>query len=164
MKNTERILIQLDNLDDAYSIYSVDNNMELKTEFVTHIVNQANDLNYTSNIEIDIKLSEKCDDAQKQHLKNDIIRYFKREVDEVKQRQKKFALMACVMLLIGVAIGLVYHFFDGKVFVFELVFEIGAWVFIWETVHIMGFQIPEMRFKNRISKRLAMAKITFVWY
>ena len=162
MKRVEQILIQLDSLDHSYSIYSTDNNEELNSEFATHIVNKAGDLNYKSNIEIDIKLGQKCTDAKKQQLKNTIIHHFKREADEVKSQQKKFVMMACIMLMIGVAIGLAYHFFDGKVFVFELMFEVGAWVFIWETVHILGFQIPEMRFKNRITKRLSLAEIKFV--
>lgn len=162
MKNCERILIKLSNIEDAYSVYSADSNLELKTEFATHIVNQANDLNRNSDIKIDIKMDESSTAQQKQNLKNTITRHFMREVEEVNQEQKKFALTACVMLLVGVAIGLLYHFFDGKVFVFELMFEVGAWVFIWETVHILGFQIPQMRFSNRLSKRLALAQIDFI--
>lgn len=162
MKNTEKIQVQLDRLDDAYSIYSVESNEELKTEFATHIINQANDLKRDSNIEINISLAEKCSREQKDNLKQTIKKHFQREVEEVKDEQIKFVLTACIMLIIGTLIGLMYHFFDGKVFVFELMFEVGAWVFIWETVHILGFQIPEMRFKNRITKRLARAEINFV--
>jgi len=162
MKSICKLQVQLDKLDDAYSIYSVDSNMELKTEFVTHIINQANDIKRDADIEIDISLSEKCNQEQKDNLKQTIKRHFQREIEEVKERQMKFALTACIMLIIGMLIGLMYHFFDGKVFVFELMFEVGAWVFIWETVHILGFQIPEMRFKNRTSKRLALANVNFV--
>ena len=162
MKSTHKLQVQLDKLDDAYSIYSVDSNMELKTEFVTHIINQANDIKRDANIEINISLAEKCGREQKDNLKQTIKKHFQREVEEVKDEQIKFVLTACIMLFIGISIGLIYHFFDGKVFVFELMFEVGAWVFIWETVHILGFQIPEMRFKNRITKRLARAEINFV--
>ena len=162
MKKTEILFIQLDNIDDAYSIYSVDENMELKTEFSSHIVNQANDLNYKSNIEINIKLDGKCTKEQKINLKNTITKHFKREVDEVKDKQRKYIFVAVLMLIIGMTVGTLYHFFDGKAFMFELVFEVGAWVFIWETVHIIGFQIPEMRKKNRLSKRLSLATIKYI--
>ena len=161
MKTYEKINTQLDNLLNAYSPYSTDENKELNSEFANYIFNQSDDVGFKSEIEINIKLKKDASEEDKNRFKKVFVNHYNRHIKEVKQDIKRCFISATIMMMIAVLLTTIYYFLPQNYFVFEFMAEIGSWVFAWEAIYIVGFKVPSITRKNYLYKKLLRAKINF---
>lgn len=165
MKHTkvfEKVNTELDNLTTAYSQFSTDENKELNSEFVSYILNQAEDVGFQSEIEVEIKLKKDSSKEEKNRFKKVFANYFNRHTKEVKQDIKHCFVSAAIMMIFAILLITIFYFVPKNYFIFEFVAEIGSWVFAWEAIYIIGFKVPSISHKNYLYKKLLRARINFI--
>ncbi len=161
MKQKEKIFIKLDSLEDAYSRFSADDDKRLDGEFVSHMVDRADDVSVKTDLEINIKLESKHSQEEKETFKKIFANHFSRRMKEEKRNILKKYIISSFMLLVGILLTIIFRVIPEEFFMFEFVVEIGAWVFIWEAVYVFAFNIPFSHTKNIYHKKLSKANIVY---
>lgn len=166
MKNKEvsQIYLKLDKISDAYSYYSTTEWVSIKEDFQQHIMNLADDKSIRNNIEINIHLGTPATETEKNALVSAIKTHNKNLIQDTKNTQKRYLLLSALLLIASIATALIYlHITEYvKSAIVEFFLEVGAWVFLWELVDILSFQLPSIWFKAYLNKRIIKSKINFI--
>lgn len=88
---------------------------------------------------------------------------YQRKYHNTKKQINQLMVIAIIMFLIGVIIlsfALVLDYLDKNILLFE-VYDIIAWVFIWEAVDVFFFRRLLLIYKNRWNKLLMESTIEF---
>lgn len=161
-KSVDKIFLKLNNITDAYSDYSTNEHITIKEDFHEHIMNLADDKSIKNNVEINIHLSNHATLEEKQTLATAIKSYSKYKIQDIANRIRLYCMIAFLLTCAGVGLSLIYFFANITNIVVEFFLEIGTWVFIWELVDILSFQIPSIKFKSYLYKRIVNSKINFI--
>jgi len=163
-KPVDKIYVRLENTAHAYSEYSTDENPSLNTEFAEHLADLSNDKSVGNPIEINIKLDTPVSMEEKQHLISTIHTHFKHKLNDINNQKNRIWLITGVLLFLGIASLLLYHFLVPHVnsFLTEMLLEIGTWVFVWEFFYALFFELPSVNFKAHQTKRIINANIKFL--
>lgn len=166
MKNKEvsKIYLKLDKISDAYSDYSTSEQVTIKEDFQQHIMNLADDKSIRNNVEINIHLATPASDDEKKSLIYAIKTHNKNLIRDTKNTQKRYLLLSALLLMASIVTALIYlHITEYvKSAIVEFFLEVGAWVFLWELVDILSFQLPSIWFKAYLNKRIIKSKINFI--
>lgn len=161
-KATDKIYLKLNKISDAYSDYSTEEHITIKEEFHEHIMNLADDKSVKNDVEINIHLNTPASIDEKATLVSAIKSYNKYKVRDITNTIKLYFMIAGLLLLAGVGLSLIYFFAPITNIIVEFFLEIGTWVFIWELVDIVSFQIPSIKFKAYLNTRIIKSKIKFI--
>ena len=161
-KSVDKLFLKLNNITDAYSDYSTKEHITIKEDFHEHIMNLADDKSIKNDVEINIHLSNPASLEEKQTLAKAIKSYNKYKVQDISNTIRLYCMIAFLLTCAGVGLSLIYFFANITNIVVEFFLEIGTWVFIWELVDILSFQIPSIKFKSYLYKRIIKAKINFI--
>lgn len=161
MENDEKISINLDSIENAYSRFSTDEDKTLDVELVEHVMDRADDVHIKADLNIIVNLKREHTYEEKETFKKVFSNHFSRRVKEEKKNISKKYIISSVMLIIGILLAFIFRIIPDKFFMFEFVTEIGAWVFVWEAVYVYAFNIPFSRTKNIYYKKLSKAHIEF---
>ena len=156
---TENLYIKLDNLDDAYSKFSSDTNRVLNEELGVSINNMAKSVDRKNNINLNIEVDD-CNKEKQDELAGDIKKYFSREKMEIDLTIKRIWIIASLLFVFGAGLIAVIATINMS-FVLYTIVEICAWVFLWECVDLLCFQIPINRLRERRYEKLIKMKISF---
>lgn len=166
MKNKEvsKIYLKLDRISDAYSDYSTTEQVSIKEDFQQHIMNLADDKSIRNNVEINIHLSTPATNDEKNSLVSAIKTHNRNLIRDTLNMQKRYLLISALLLVASIFTALIYlHITEFvKSEILEFFLEVGAWVFLWELVDIISFQLPSIWFKAYLNKRIIKSKINFI--
>lgn len=152
------ITLRAENEDAIYSDYDWDSSQKLNAEFSDYILSKAEDAPTKANFHIRLYSTSDIDEEE---LKWAIHSKFKN--DSIKEKHelisnRKFAL---VMFIVGLlAIGLLFAcykwFYNAYT---EVIFEIVAWVFMWEAVDAFFLESSRIRKRLKILLRLYISDV-----
>lgn len=157
----EEISVKLETLEDAYSRFSTSNNRALDDELSSTIINMSKSVDRKSEIQLNMHIEGGCDDNDKAKLKKDIKNHFSREKNEIDVTIKRIVIIASLLFVFGAGlIAMLATISMG--FVLYTIVEICSWVFLWECVDLICFQISINRLKLKNYNRLIKMEINFI--
>lgn len=163
-KPIDKIYLKLNETSQAYSQFSTDENPSLNPEFADLIANLSDDNSTKNDVEINIHLEKPVSLEEKQYLSSTIKRHFKHHLNDINNEKNRMWATTIFLMLASVISILLYHFVVPIVesFLLELILEIAAWVFVWEFLYALFFEITKVNFKAHLTKRIIKADIKFI--
>lgn len=163
-KSIDKIYLKLADSSLAYSEFSTEENPSLNPEFADLIANLSDDDSTKNDVEVNIHLETPATMESKQHLASTIKKHFKHQLNDINNEKNRLWITTILLIIASVISIVVYHFLAPTIesFLFELILEIGAWVFVWECLYALFFEIPKVQFKSHLTKRIIKADIKFI--
>ena len=126
------------------------------------IVAKSKRVHISKDIKLNFYTNEHID---KNEIQSAIKNHFYEEYLESKSELKRLNIFIITMLALGVltfAILVALYNRNFSNFYFEMILEIAAWVFIWESVDATFLQRPKIRRKNIQMQKLSSAQVEVV--
>lgn len=167
MKNSAQMKeiasIQFNNIKDAYSKFSTDNNKVLDDSAGAYISESFKDLHSKSQKTLEIHLIENCEEKEKEECKTVIKKYFLNDYNEYKDENLKLTVISFSLLLIGLIFIGILIFLNriSAPYAISLILEIITWVFIWEFVDVFVFARFTNHIKMKKIKKILNSEIIF---
>ena len=154
--DSEIINIKVQNKEQIISNFSYDENDKINKDLSEFIVAKSKRVHISKDIKLNFYTNEHID---KNEIQSTIKNHFHEEYLESKSELKRLNIFIITMLILGVltfAILVALYNRNFSNFYFEMILEIAAWVFIWESVDATFLQRPKIRRKN-----IQMQKLSF---
>ena len=163
-KKIDKIYLKLNDTSQAYSEFSTEENPSLNPEFADLIANLSDDNSTKNNVEINIHLENAVSLEEKQNLSSTIKRHFKHQLNDINNEKNRMWTTTIFLMLASIVSILLYHFIVPSLesFLLELILEIAAWVFVWEFLYALFFEITKVNFKAHLTKRIIKADVKFI--
>lgn len=163
-KPIDKIYLKLSDTSSAYSQFSTEENPSLNPEFADLIANLSNDNSAKNDIEININLENPISLEEKHYLSSTIKRHFKHHLNDINNEKNRMWTTTIFLMLASIISILLYHFVAPIIenFLLQLVIEIAAWVFVWEFLYALFFEITKINFKAYLTRRIIKADIKFI--
>ncbi len=160
--DSEIINIKVQNKEQIISNYSYDENDKINKDLSEFIVAKSKRVHISKDIKLNFYTNEHID---KNEIQSTIKNHFHEEYLESKSELKRLNIFIITMLALGVltfAILVALYNRNFSNFYFEMILEIAAWVFIWESVDATFLQRPKIRRKNIQMQKLSSAQVEVV--
>ena len=160
--DSEIINIKVQNKEQIISNFSYDENDKINKDLSEFIVAKSKRVHISKDIKLNFYTNEHID---KNEIQSTIKNHFHEEYLESKSELKRLNIFIITMLALGVltfAILVALYNRNFSNFYFEMILEIAAWVFIWESVDATFLQRPKIRRKNIQMQKLSSAQVEVV--
>jgi len=155
------INIKVDNKEQIISKYSYDETDKLNKDLSEFIIDKTKRTPINSNIKLNFYSKT---NIEKTEVERTIRNHFTDELLDAKDDLKKSNIIALIMLLFGVITFAIlfasYNLFSN--IYFEMVMEIAAWVFIWESVDVIFLQRPKIRRTCLQYQKICLAEVEII--
>lgn len=159
---SEIINIKVTDKEQLISNFSYDENDKINKDLSEFIVAKSKRVHISKDIKLNFYTNEHID---KNEIQSTIKNHFHEEYLESKSELKRLNIFIITMLALGVltfAILVALYNRNFSNFYFEMILEIAAWVFIWESVDATFLQRPKIRRKNIQMQKLSSAQVEVV--
>ncbi len=159
---SEIINIKVTDKEQLISNFSYDENDKINKDLSEFIVAKSKRVHISKDIKLNFYTNEHID---KNEIQSTIKNHFHEEYLESKSELKRLNIFIITMLILGVltfAILVALYNRNFSNFYFEMILEIAAWVFIWESVDATFLQRPKIRRKNIQMQKLSSAQVEVV--
>ena len=154
------IEIGAENYEDIFSYYSLNGSNVLDWEFNNFLEAKADaiPLKYDLSLHFHIK---QPDEIKEQEIKYAVKENYEREIHSINRKLHSNTMFALYMLTLGILwfVGFVLLNIFKAHFVLTAITEIGAWVFLWETVNCFFFARRQLKLQRMIKYRLMKSNI-----
>jgi len=154
--------IKVENKEQIISSYSYDENDKLNKDLAEYITTKTKRTHISQNIKLNFYSKEHIEQKE---IETTLKNHFNEECLETKDELKKSNMFIIIMLAFGVltfAILLALYNRNFNNFYFEMILEIAAWVFIWESVDSLFLQRPKIRRKYIQMQKLCSAEVKII--
>lgn len=172
--NTYQISLSLRNYEEIYNPYDYSQykKRDMDEDFLDYIYEETQGIPLKYNVKLMFHIKEEVyDDAKTKNLKNAIKNNFSWRMGINSKKLKDLYNKCLLLLLAGIGfLALTFIFAntintDNAFFdVFGESLSIIGWVFLWDLVEILVFDITKLLKKRRYLKRLMNAKVEFETY
>lgn len=173
-KDEYEISLSLRNYEEIYNPFDFSQykKRDMDEDFLDYIYNSSLDIPLGHKIKLKFNLKENVYDEEKsKNLKNAIKNnYTWRKaiiINKLREKLKECALLFISGTLFLILSFLVIPFFKNDSAVFDLMGEsvsIVGWVFLWDLVEILAFEVTKLYKKKRYLNRLIDSRVEFEQY
>ena len=154
--------IKVENKEQIISSYSYDENDKFNKDLAEFITTKTKRTHLSQNIKLNFYSKEHIEQKE---IETTLKNHFNEERLETKDELKKFNIFTIIMLTLGILtfsilVALYNRSFNN--FYFEMILEIAAWVFIWESVETTFLRRPKIRRKYIQMKKLCSAVVQII--
>ena len=172
--NTYEISLSLGNYEEIYNPYDYSQyrKRDMDEDFLDYIYDECRGIPLKHNVKLLFHIKEEAYDEEKtKNLKNAIKNNFTWRMGINTNRLKEL-YKKCLLLLFGGAAFIVATFIFLNAFNAENAFfdafgeglSIIGWVFLWDLVEILSFEVTKLTKKRKYLKRLINSKVEFETY
>jgi len=157
--NSEIINIKVENKNQIISNFSYDENDKINKDLSEFIVAKSKRVPITKDIKLNFYTKNYID---KNEIQSTIKNHFNEEYLESKSELKRLNVFIITMLALGIltfAILVALYNRNFSNIYFEMILEIAAWVFIWESIDATFLQRPKIKRKNIQMQKLSLAQV-----
>ena len=145
---------------DIFSYYSLNGYNVLDTEFNNFIEAKADTIPMKRNLTMVFHIKD-ANTEKLCEIKNAVKDNYEREIFAINREMHRNTIFSLIMLIVGLSIFGIYilaNIFEFS-FIFTAVAEIGAWVFLWESVDKFFLQRSKLKSERLKKYRLMKANI-----
>ena len=170
LKNDEKVYLDEDGngiidvgaeeYSDIFSYYSLNGYNVLDTEFNNFIEAKADTIPMNRNLTMVFHIKD-ANTEKLCEIKNAVKDNYEREIFAINREMHRNTIFSLIMLIVGLSIFGIYilaNIFKFS-FIFTAVAEIGAWVFLWESVDKFFLQRNKLKSERLKKYRLMKANI-----
>lgn len=172
--NSYEISLSLRNYEEIYNPYDYSQyrKRDMDEDFLDYIYDESVGIPLKHNVKLNFHIKEEVYDENKtKNLKNAIKNNFTWRMGINTSRLKEL-YKKCLLLLIGGAIFLIATFIFSNAIKSDSAFfdafgeglSIIGWVFLWDLVEILSFDVSKLKKKRKYLKRLIESKVEFETY
>lgn len=159
----EKIMLDINNINNIYSEFSSSNNKILKKKFAEHLEEACSELDSNEQINIIIKCEQKLEKNSQETATKTIKKYYSQKLKESENIINKNRVIALSMLIISILLIIGLHFLNehNVHYTISTILEIITWVFAWEFTDILFFKNIKERNDKKLYKQILSCEITF---
>lgn len=161
-KNGKNLInININDNSNILSSFSKDKPL-ISNDLSEYINKETYPLNLKNGLHININSNE-ISENDKTLYKQAIINYYENDLINSYRKNKRMIIISLIFLLLGIivlSISLIVSNNNDHIIASQ-VYDIIAWVFVWEATDIFFLQKPEINHKAKISFEIINSEITF---
>lgn len=141
---------------------------DLDDDFITYLEESSIDIPMKNNIELHIFIPEEIQEPEKEErIKTGLKAYYNYKILTISREIKKFYKDTIAFIAFGICCLFLSFYLNAQIeysVIFEIVvegFNIGGWVFFWEALSILFFEVRKLKTEIKRFQRIINTKIQF---
>lgn len=156
-------LINININDNSNILSSFSNNKPLISNDLSEYINkETTSINLKKGLHINIK-SKEINENKKTLYRQAIINFYENDLINSYRKNKRMNIISLIFLILGIivlSISLIVSNNNNHILASQI-YDIIAWVFVWEATDIFFLQKPEINYKAKRAFEIINSEITF---
>lgn len=162
INNDTIVNINVDAKEQIFSNCNYDYNDKLNKELSDFIIEKTKQVHFTQSVKLNIITNL---DIKEKDVQKIINNHFKYELKKSKQNLRNTKLFIVLMFLVGLILFVLKTIMSKhnlSLFYFEVLLEICSWVFVWDAIDSLIFELPINRKKCNQIQKISNANVNII--